>query len=376
MSEQPPVEQTAGAPAPGGDPEPSTQAAARAPAPPALTEDQTSGRLFVRWNAVTLALGLAALGGGVVAVRAGVGVSPPERSTPPRVEAKHPAPGPWDRGREERLVYEPDPAGGGAPGRAAGPWARLALVTRAERPGDAEAVRRGALWLAATFASAAGAEEAAGGGRRQVALRLDASDVTRLLEGTATEARPRGDAVALVRAGYAGLRRQRASGAHLPSAWSEASDLGAPGGAAQWLEEAVPLVLRAFDWTRPPALDPVVVVGGGPPGAPDGPWSTPTTGSSRRVRVEVEAAREEVEVPAGRFDCARVALVPAPEGEVADPSAPEREAPAPGADAHGAAGVRRYWVALDGDRPVVRFTDESGAWRLVSREESDPPAGP
>lgn len=365
MSEQP----TAGAPAP--DPEPSHQAAAQRPAPPALTEDQTSGRLFVRWNAVTLALGLAALGGGGVAVRAGVGVAAPGTSTPAAEAPGRPVPGPWDRGREERLVYEPDPAGGRAAGRAPGPWARRELATRAERAGDAASVRRGALWLVATCSPASSADAVPASGRRQAALRVDGGDVTRALEGTATESRPRGDAVATVRWGYGALRRQRASGAHLPFGWSEGAPL-APGASALWLEEAVPLVLRAFDWTRPPALDPVHLVPCDLPGASGGPWSTPAV----RVRVEVEAAREEVEVPAGRFACARVALVPAPEGEAVDPSAPERAAPAPGAGTPGGAGVRRYWVALDGDRPVVRIEDETGAWRLASREEQAPPAGP
>ncbi len=38
------------------------------PPPPALTEDQTSGRLFVRWNIGALVIGLIALviGGAVV----------------------------------------------------------------------------------------------------------------------------------------------------------------------------------------------------------------------------------------------------------------------------------------------------------------------
>ncbi|MGE0707318.1 MAG: hypothetical protein AB7N76_04790 [Planctomycetota bacterium] len=40
-------------------------------APPPLSEDQTSGRLFVRWNAAALALALLLLVLGVALVRAG-----------------------------------------------------------------------------------------------------------------------------------------------------------------------------------------------------------------------------------------------------------------------------------------------------------------
>lgn len=40
------------------------------PSPPALTEDQTSGRLFVRWNLGALVLGLIALVVGGAVVRA------------------------------------------------------------------------------------------------------------------------------------------------------------------------------------------------------------------------------------------------------------------------------------------------------------------
>lgn len=49
--------------------EPSSAPAPEAPSPPALTEDQTSGRMFVRWNLVTLLVGVVAILLGLLATR-------------------------------------------------------------------------------------------------------------------------------------------------------------------------------------------------------------------------------------------------------------------------------------------------------------------
>ncbi len=56
-------------PAPASTPAPSP-ASAPAPTPtPTLTDDQTSGRMFVRWNLVTLLVGVVAIVLGLLATR-------------------------------------------------------------------------------------------------------------------------------------------------------------------------------------------------------------------------------------------------------------------------------------------------------------------
>lgn len=64
--------------------------AAQGQAPPALTEDQTSGRLFVRWNLGALVIGLVALVIGGAIVRA-------QRAAAHETPSTSPAPAPGDR---------------------------------------------------------------------------------------------------------------------------------------------------------------------------------------------------------------------------------------------------------------------------------------
>src|SRR5688500_17683435 len=68
-----------------------------APPPPALTETQTSGALFVRWNAASLALGIVALAGGWLAAQR----SAPERVDPVGLAAD----AGWDDGLAEVARY-------------------------------------------------------------------------------------------------------------------------------------------------------------------------------------------------------------------------------------------------------------------------------
>ncbi|MCO5170788.1 MAG: hypothetical protein M9894_31050 [Planctomycetes bacterium] len=290
--------------------------------PPPLTDDQTSGRMFVRWNAVTLVVGLVALLLGALAVRARGGDEAPG----PLGLTLDPA---WDDGRAEvaryaarRTVYgreqaytlvrlavkEPfDPARGVKPDAAG--------------PGHLDAIKTGAVHAVPTGRAYEH--------RQTLFLRLDRADPRRALDLSMGSQEWCGNTfVRLVRR-EGGLARR----AH--SYWDGEGDWSDVVPAGVWLEDQLPFTVRALA-----------------PGAAHEVDLLPTTLGLRaaptrpvRARLAVEGV-ERLTTPAGTFQCVLWVV---------------------------RAGDRagRYWVATDAPlRPLVRFEDATGRGELTSLERT------
>lgn len=288
--------------------------------PPPLTDDQTSGRMFVRWNAVTLLIGVVVLLLGGLALRARGDDAPGLLGL-----TLDPA---WDDGRAEVARYAARRAVYGR--EQAYTLVRLAVKepfdpARAVKPdapgpGHVDAIKVGAVHAVPTGRAYEH--------RQTLFLRVDRRDPRRALDLSMGSQEWCGNTfVRLVRR-PGGLSRQ----AH--SYWEGEGDWSDELPAGVWLEDQLPFTLRTL---APRALEvdllPTTL----------GLRAAPTRPARARVEAEGE---EQVTTPAGEFRCVRWVV-----------RAGER--------------VARYWVATDAPlRPLVRFEDATGQGALLSLERA------
>jgi hypothetical protein len=290
-----------------------------APAPPALTEDQTSGGLFVRWNAGSLALGLAALTIGWFAAQR----TPPERVDPVGLAAD----AGWDDGlaevaryRATRTIYDQPREYELVRVAVKEPWDPLQDV---KRDGGVDAFKTVAVHEVPTGKPYEY--------RQTLFVHVARSDARRLLSLTMGSQEWCGNTFVRWRVDGGGLRRAAHSYWDGEADWSD--DL--PGDV--WAEDQLAFTVRALDPAAPPFEADLLPTTLGN----KAPRTRPT-----RARVSVGAQDEEVVAPAGTFRCARF-----------DVTAGER--------------TLRYWVATGAPRrPLIRYEDGTGAGVLASLERA------
>lgn len=311
------------------DPAPTPAPPTATPAPaPALTDDQTSGRLFVHWNVATLIVGVVALALGWFATRAS--------GQEPRAQAGFDPVGlagdaGWDDGKAEVARYEAKRTIYG--GERTYTLVRVVVKepydpAQGVKPDDARPGTLDALKVVASHEVPTGK---AYDYRQTTFTLLDRRDPRRLLSLTMSSQEWCGNVfVRLMRAG-GGLTRT----AH--SYWDGEADWSDALAGDVWVEDQLPFTIRALDPASAPLevdLLPATLANRAPRTRP------------ARARLEVEAADEQVTTPAGTFRCVRWVV-----------RAGER--------------VGRYWVAQDAPlRPLVRFEDATGAGALSSLERS------
>lgn len=319
------------------EPTPAPEAAAPPPPAPALTEDQTSGRMFVRWNLVTLVIGVIAVLLGLFAARArgeeaGAGAAPAD-------EVGFAADAGWDDGQAEVARYDARRTLYGR--ERAYTLVRVAVKEPFDRRQGVKADQPGPAVVDA-FKVVAVHEVPTGKpyDYRQTTFvhvaRLRPAEVLGLTMGSQEWC---GNTfVRVLRAGP-GFTRVAHSYWDGQADWQDALPAGT------WFEDQLPFTVRALP---PRALDVSLVpttLGN------KAPRTTPV-----RARLEVEATDERVTTPAGTFTCVRWACtvgVPPEAGH----TTPDR--------------VARYWVALDAPRrPLVKYEDATGAGVLASLERS------
>lgn len=298
-------------------------------AAPTLTEDQTSGRMFTRWNLVTLIAGVVAVALGLLAARGRAAGQEASRA-PAELEAVgFAAARGWDDGQAEVARYD---ARRTLYGRER-PYTLVRLAVKepfdvrqgvkADAPGPAA---REVFKVVAVHDVPTGKPYEY---RQTTFVHLERRDPRRALSLTMGSQEWCGNTFVRVLRGADGFSRA----AH--SYWDGQADWRDELPADTWFEDQLPFTLRALD----PAAGPLEVS------------LLPTTLSNKapraapvRARLEVEATHEAVSAPAGTFRCARWAC-----------TIGER--------------VARYWVATDAPlRPLVRFDDATGAGELRSLE--------
>lgn len=287
------------------------------PSPPALTDDQTSGRMFVRWNAVTLVLGIVALLLGWLATRA--------------QGAEGPAPfdAGWDDGKAEVARYEAVRTIYGQPR----PYELVRIVVK--EPYDPrqgvkpDADREG---VVDAFKVVAVHEVPTGKPyeyRQTTFVHLDRADPRRALQASMGSQEWCGNTFVRLVRDASGLRRFAHSYWDGQADWDDALPAGV------WLEDQLPLTLRALD----------------PAGAPLEVEVLPTLLGNKaprtaavKARLQADAKEERVTTPAGAFECVRWTV-----------DLGER--------------TLRYWVATGAPRrPLVKYEDGTGAATLRSLE--------
>lgn len=316
------------------EPSPAPEAAPPPPSPaptlpPTLSEDQTSGRMFVRWNLVTLIVGAVAVVLGLLASRARG--DEPLGSAPGADPLGLAAEAAWDDGEAEVARYD---ATRTIYGRArAYTLVRVAVKepfdprqgVKADRPGPG---------VVQAFKVVAVHEVPTGKPYeyRQTTfthvLRADPREVLSLTMGSQEWC---GNTFVRV------LRGPRGSSRVAHSYWDGQADWHDTLPAGTWFEDQLPFTLRALD----PAAGPQEV-----DLLPSTLGNKAPRTSPVRARLEVEAQDEALTTPAGAFRCVRWAV-----------TLPDR--------------VARYWVATGAPRrPLVKYDDATGAGTLASLERS------
>lgn len=287
-------------------PEPAPAAApasAPTPAPAALTPAQTSGALFVRWNVGTLLVAALAFVGGAFVVRANPSARAAWDPAGLLTDAR------WDDGRAEVARYAARSQVDGK--ELTGEVVRVAtLLTEGVRSVEIHTGPTGQRYDL----------------RRSVGLLLDRRDPRRVLAAEAVSSDWRGTTT--VRLRRAGGTLVRDVAVVLEGHVAEDRLEGEP-----WLEDQLPLLLRAVDWSAQDRLEVALL---------------PAGSSARPAPAQVaRAGFEQVKTPAGTFDCVRVEV-----------TSGER--------------MWRFWLATTGEhartRPLVAWQDAAGRFELTSIE--------
>lgn len=300
------------------------QAPAPADAPPALTEDQVSGRLFVRWNAAAAVLGLVAVG---------VGLALAPGSSAPAIAAFDPvkfaADPRWDDGRAELARYAATRTLYGRPQEY-----ELVRIAVKEPYDRATRVKPDAATRDTVTAFKLVAEHTTPTARlytyhQQTIVRVARADPRVLLDATLSSHEWCGNTFQVLH------RRGGAVGRTVHSYWAGEGDRSDRLPAGFWLEDQLPFTLRSLPLQAGDryevSLLPTLLANRAPATRPE------------PAVIEVGAA-EPVDAPAGRFSCAPVVVTR--QGEE----------------------VGRYWIGLEGARPLVRYRDGTGEGVLRSLE--------
>lgn len=310
------------------EPTPAPEAAAPPPPAPTLTDDQTSGRMFARWNLVTLIIGVIAVLLGLFAARARGQDAP---TAPDGDATGFAGQAAWDDGKAEVARYDARRTLYGR--ERAYTLVRVAVKepfdphqgVKADRPGPG---------VVEAFKLVAVHEVPTGKPydyRQTTFTHVSRQRPRDVLSLTMSSQEWCGNTFVRVLRGERGLTRA----AH--SYWDGQADWQDELPSGTWFEDQLPFTLRALDPAAgPQEVDLLPTTLGN-----EAPRTTPL-----RARLEVEATDEVVTTPAGTFRCARWAV-----------TLPDR--------------VARYWVAADRPlRPLVRYEDATGAGTLTSLERS------
>ena len=303
-------------------PEPASQSG------PALSEDQTSGRLFRRWNGGVLALAVLVLAGAAFMTRGG---SPlPPDSTAPFDPLRFLGDPRWDQGRAEIARYDARRVMYSKP-----QTYELIRIAVKERFDPAQGVKGegpGALDAIKTIAVHDTPTHRSYRYRQQVVVQMPRRDPRQVLASSMSSQEWCGSTFVRLQGTPKGLARTIHS---YFGGEGDRQDL-VPLGAV--LADQVPFLVRAVDWVRSPTLQLTLL---------------PTLLSNRGPQSQLQAAtlervgEEELEVPAGTFTCVHVRVLRATgAGEVVD----------------------HYWVGTGPGRPLVKFLDASGEGQLKSLE--------
>lgn len=293
-----------------------------APPPPALSADQLSGKVFLRWNSVALVLGALVLAGGIL-------LSPGQATPLTDLGAFDPlrflGDARWDQGKAEVARY--------AAARVFyGQKQDYELVRIAVKEGfkPAEWVKGAGPDALKTIAIHDVPTHRPYSYRQQVVVHVPRADPRELWAAAMSSQEWCGATFVRLRAGPEGVERI----AH--SYWEgegERSDR-LPRGVV--LADQVPFLVRAIDWQRTPALDLALL---------------PTLLGNRAPASEPQAARlerladEEIAVPAGTYSCRHVRVIrQTARGEEVD----------------------HYWIGTGPERPLVKFKDATGEGQLSS----------
>ena len=316
-------------PTPEGPPEgASAPEPAAGPPAPALTPDQLSGRLFLRWNGGAFVLGVLVLVGAAFMTR---GSSPAPAGPGSRFDPlRFTSDARWDQGRAEIARYEARRVIYSRPQTYE--LIRIAVKERFDPAQGVKGEAPGSLDAIKTIAVHDTPTHRAYRYRQQVVVQVPRLDPRQVLAASMSSQEWCGSTfVRLVSAGATkGLQRT------IHSYFSGEGDKGdqLPPGAV--LADQVPFLVRAVHWQRTPKLElsllPTLL-------SNHGQQSAPLAAILERV------AEEEVTVPAGTFKCVHVRVLRTTStGEAVD----------------------HYWVAKDAGRPLVKFQDATGEGQLAS----------
>lgn len=325
---------------PSSDGQPTPEAAAAAPptgeppaaAPPSLTEDQLSGRLFLRWNGGAFLLGVLVLAGAAFMTRGGAPSSGPETVFDP---LRFTSDARWDQGRAEIARYQARRVIYSRP--QSYELIRIAVKERFEPSQGVKGEGPGALDAIKTIAVHDTPTHRPYRYRQQLVVQMPRLDPRQVLASSMSSQEWCGSTFVRLRApapsakGPAkGLQRT------LHSYFGGEGDRQDTLPAGTVLADQVPFLVRSVHWQRTPTLElsllPTLLSNHGPQAKP-------------QAAVLERVGDEELTVPAGTFTCVHVRVLRTTEsGEVVD----------------------HYWVGTGPGRPLVKFQDATGQGQLAS----------
>ncbi|MBL4848494.1 MAG: hypothetical protein JKY65_23480 [Planctomycetes bacterium] len=325
-----PVVDTPPEPVVASPPEPAVDAPSEpvVDAPPKFTEDQTSGRLFRRWNGGVLVLAALVLAGAAFMTRGGA--TPPANSAAPFDPLRFLNHKRWDQGRAEVARYEARRTLYSKPQTYE--LIRIAVKERFDPAQGVKGEAPGALDAIKTIAVHDTPTHRAYRYRQQVVVQMPRHDPRQVLASSMSSQEWCGSTFVRLRATPEGLKRTVHSYFQGEGDTEDLVPLGAV------LADQVPFLVRAVDWGKTPTLRLALL---------------PTLLSNRGPLSRVQAAtlervgQEQIEVPAGTYTCTHVRVLRSTSsGEAVD----------------------HYWVGTGPGRPLVKFLDATGEGQLSSLE--------
>lgn len=291
-------------------------------APPALSEDQLSGALFRRWNAGALVFGLAGLAIGSAFVTTS-GKTPSITPHDPTGFLAHAR---WDDGKAEVARYDAVRTLYGKP-RA---YELVRIVVK--EPFDpaawvkADTARAGVLDALKLITSHDTPTGRAYRYRQQLVVRVARADARHLLDASMSSQEWCGNTFVRLLPGPKDVRRT------VHSYWDGEAERSDTLPRGIWLEDQLPLTLRSLDWAQQGELKvrllPTTLSNRAPAGKP-AEATIKRTGEETLAAAGTQYACDRIQVQVGKR-------------------------------------TLEYWIARDGERPLVKFKDGTGQGTLKS----------